>query len=140
MNYTLEMILLPVADVDRAKQFYAEKMGFHVDVDHRAGDNFRIVQLTPPGSACSIAFGIGVAKTEGNVQGLHLVVPDIERARAELTGRGVETGEIVHFDETGQPTPGPHPERADYGSYLLFSDPDGNGWAVQEVPSRGSAA
>jgi catechol 2,3-dioxygenase-like lactoylglutathione lyase family enzyme len=140
VNYTLELVLIPVTDVDAAKEFYAGKLGFHVDVDHRGGENFRVVQLTPPGSACSIAFGIGVAKAEpGSVQGLHLIVPDIEAARAELAGRGVDIGEIQHFDPTGKPTPGPHPERVDYGSYLFFSDPDGNGWAVQEIRSRGAA-
>jgi catechol 2,3-dioxygenase-like lactoylglutathione lyase family enzyme len=140
VNYTLELVLIPVTDVDAAKEFYAEKLGFRVDVDHRGGENFRVVQLSPPGSACSIAFGIGVAKAEpGSVQGLHLVVSDIEAAQAELADRGLDIGEIQHFDETGQPAPGPDPERADYGSYLFFNDPDGNGWAIQEIRSRGAA-
>lgn len=141
MNYTLELVLLPVSDVDRAKEFYAEKMGFHLDGDHGGGESFRVVQLTPPGSACSIAFGIGIGTqaAPGSVKGLHLVVPDIEVARAELGGRGVEVGEIKHFDGTGTQVSGPDPERNDYGSYLFFSDPDGNSWAVQEVPSRAKA-
>ena len=133
MDWKLELVLVPVADVDRAKTFYSDKIGFKVDVDHRAGDDFRVVQLTPPGSACSISIGTGITKAApGSVQGLHLVVSDIEAARAELVERGVEVGEIFHF-ESGQQAPGPDPERRDYGSYLGFSDPDGNGWVVQEV-------
>lgn len=133
MDWKLELVLLPVADVDRAKTFYIEKAGFNLDVDHRASDQFRVVQLTPPGSACSISIGIGITSaTPGSVQGLHLVVTDIEAARAELAGRGVEAGEIFHFD-AGRQMPGPDPERRDYGSFLSFSDPDGNRWVVQEV-------
>jgi catechol 2,3-dioxygenase-like lactoylglutathione lyase family enzyme len=119
--------------VDRAKAFYTEKAGFTLDVDHRAGENFRVVQLTPPGSACSITIGTGLTKTEpGAYQGLHLVVNDIEAAHAELAGRGVDVSEPFHFGAEGQ-TPGLHPERSDYGTYLSFNDPDGNGWLVQEV-------
>jgi catechol 2,3-dioxygenase-like lactoylglutathione lyase family enzyme len=133
MDYKLELVILPVADVDRAKAFYTEKMGFNLDVDHRAGDAFRVVQMTPPGSACSISIGVGITDaTPGSVRGMHLVVNDIEAARGELAGRGVEIGEICHF-EAGQQTPGPDPQRADYGSFLFFGDPDGNSWAVQEV-------
>ena len=133
MEWKLELVLVPVSDVDRAKTFYAENAGFNLDVDHSAGDDFRVVQLTPPGSACSISIGTGITKAApGSVQGLHLVVSDIEAARAELVERGVEVGEIFHF-EAGQQAPGPDPERRDYGSYLGFSDPDGNGWVVQEV-------
>jgi catechol 2,3-dioxygenase-like lactoylglutathione lyase family enzyme len=137
VNWTIEVVLLPVGDVDRAKAFYADKLGFGVDVDHRAGDAFRVVQLTPPGSHCSISFGVGVTDAEpGSARGIHLVVPDIVAAHAELSERGVDVGPIQHFED-GKPVPGPHPERADYGSYVFFSDPDGNGWAIQEVPSRG---
>jgi catechol 2,3-dioxygenase-like lactoylglutathione lyase family enzyme len=143
MDWKLEVVLLPVADVDRAREFYEERVGFHLDVDHRAGDSFRVVQLTPHGSGCSISFGVGVADGEpGSVKGLHLVVDDIERAHSELASRGVETSGIQHFEE-GRPTPGPHPERADFGSYIFFADPDGNSWAVQEVrhgnPERSSS-
>ena len=133
MDWKLELVLLPVTDVDRAKTFYSEKLGFHVDVDHQASDTFRVVQLTPPGSACSISIGVGITQAvPGSVQGLHLVVTDIEAARAELVDRGVAAGEIFHF-ESGQQAPGPDPERRDYGSFLAFSDPDGNSWVVQEV-------
>ena len=133
MDWKLELVLLPVTDVDRAKAFYSEKLGFHVDVDHHASDQFRVVQLTPPGSACSISIGIGITQAvPGSVQGLHLVVTDIEAAHAELVDRGVAAGEIFHF-ESGQQAPGPDPERRDYGSFLGFSDPDGNSWVVQEV-------
>lgn len=101
-------------------------------VDHQAGDTFRVVQLDPPGSACSIAFGIGITDaTPGSVRGLHLVVTDIVDAREELVGRGVEVSEIRHMSNSGW-QPGPHPERADYGSFADFSDPDGNTWVLQE--------
>src|SRR5215207_8236817 len=115
MDWKLELVLLPVTDVDRAKTFYSEQLGFRVDVDHRAGDNFRVVQLTPPGSACSISIGKGITQAvPGSVQGLHLVVHDIEAARAELVERGVAAGEIFHF-AAGQQAPGPDPQRQDYG-------------------------
>jgi catechol 2,3-dioxygenase-like lactoylglutathione lyase family enzyme len=133
MDWKLELVIVPVKDVDHAKAFYSDQLGFAVDVDHRAGDSFRVVQLTPPGSACSISLGTGITDAvPGSVRGLHLVVDDIETARAELSGRGVDVGEIQHF-EAGKPVPGPDPGRHDYGSFLFFSDPDGNGWAVQEV-------
>jgi len=133
MDWKLELVLLPVSDVDRAKTFYTEKVGFNLDVDHRAGDEFRIVQLTPPGSACSISIGKGITEAvPGSVQGLHLVVSDIEAARAELVERGVDVSEVFHF-ESGERLPGPDPQRHDYGSFLSFSDPDGNSWVVQEV-------
>jgi catechol 2,3-dioxygenase-like lactoylglutathione lyase family enzyme len=133
VDFKLELVVLPVSDVDRAKDFYTEKMGFNLDVDHRASDQFRVVQLTPPGSACSITIGTGVTQVApGTYQGLHLVVTDIEAARAELVERGVDVSEPFHFGSEGQ-TPGLHPDRADYGTYLSFSDPDGNGWLVQEV-------
>ena len=131
MDFKLELVIIPVSDVDRAKTFYLDRMGFRLDVDHRAGEDFRVVQLTPPGSACSITL-MRNATAAGSVQGLHLVVSDIEAARGELAGRGVEVSEIFHFAAGGQAA-GPDPQRADYGSFLSFSDPDGNGWMVQEV-------
>lgn len=137
MELKLEVIVLPISDVDRAKAFY-EGIGFHLDVDHRASDEFRVVQLTPPGSACSITFGVGIPQGEpGSYQGLHLVVTDIEAAHAWLSGRGAPVSEPFHFGPQGQ-APGLHPERVDYGTYLSFSDPDGNGWLVQEVHHRAS--
>jgi predicted enzyme related to lactoylglutathione lyase len=138
MDWKLEVVLVPVSDVDRAKTFYAEQAGFNLDVDYRAGDDFRVVQLTPPGSACSVALMRNPAAA-GSVQGLHLIVADIDAARAELTGRGVEVSEIYHFEE-GRQLPGPHPQRSDYESFLSFSDPDGTGWIVQEARRGGPGA
>lgn len=138
MDFKLELVVLPVSDVDRAKAFYVEKMGFTLDVDRRASDAFRVVQLTPPGSACSITIGTGVSQVApGTYQGLHLVVSDIVAARAWLVERGVEASEPFHFGPGGQ-TPGLDPERRDYNTFLSLSDPDGNGWLVQEVghPAR----
>jgi catechol 2,3-dioxygenase-like lactoylglutathione lyase family enzyme len=131
VDWTLELVLVPVSDVDRAKTFYMEKAGFNLNVDHSAGEDFRVVQLTPPGSACSIAI-MRNTETAGSAQGLHLVVADIEAARAELVERGTDTSDFFHFEEGGQ-TSGLDPQRIDYGSFLSFSDPDGNGWLVQEV-------
>ena len=132
MDLKLQLVLVPVSDVDSAKAFY-EKVGFHLDVDHRAGDEFRVVQLTPPGSACSITIGTGTTDaTPGSVKGLHLVVSDIEAVRDVLVERGVDVGEIHHFEAGGR-VPGPDPQRADYGSFAGFSDPDGNSWVLQEV-------
>jgi catechol 2,3-dioxygenase-like lactoylglutathione lyase family enzyme len=131
MDWKLELIVVPVSDVDRAKAFYAEQAGFGLDVDFSAGDDFRVVQLTPPGSACSIAL-MANADAAGSLQGLHLVVDDIEAARAALAERGVGPSEPYHFVDGGQ-LDGPHPERADYGTFMSFADPDGNGWLVQEV-------
>jgi catechol 2,3-dioxygenase-like lactoylglutathione lyase family enzyme len=140
MDFKLELVLVPVSDVDRAKAFYTEKAGFNLDVDHRAGEEFRVVQMTPPGSACSIAVGIGITKAApGSAQGLHLVVSDIDAARSELAQRGVDVSEVQHF-ESGGMVPGPDPEGRDYGSYVFFSDPDGNSWAVQEVRRSGPGA
>jgi catechol 2,3-dioxygenase-like lactoylglutathione lyase family enzyme len=133
VDWKLENVVLPVSDVDRAKAFYADQVGFAVDVDHRAGEDFRIVQLTPPGSGCSVTLMRNDAA--GSVQGLHLVVTDIDAARAHLLSRDVAASELFHFDPAGQ-APGPDPQRADYGTFLSFADPDGNGWLVQEVPSR----
>ena len=122
MDWRLELVQVPVSDVDRAKAFYTEKAGFNADHDHRVSDEIRFVQLTPPGSNCSIALGTGLSGMEpGSVQGLQLVVPDIEAARAELVERGVDVSEVQVFD---------------WGSFVFFSDPDGNGWAVQQIPAR----
>ena len=135
MDWKLEQIVVPVSDVDRAKEFYAERVGFNVDVDHRAGD-FRVVQLTPPGSGCSIAL-MPTADAAGTLQGLHLIVRDMDAAAAQLQSAGVESSGVFHFVD-GVQTDGPGPQRADYETFLSFSDPDGNGWLVQEVPSRPS--
>ena len=133
MDYKLELVLLPVSDVDRAKDFYCEKLGFRLDVDHRGGEDFRVVQMTPSGSACSISIGKGITPAEpGSVRGLHLVVTDIEAARAELAQRGVDVSEVFHFGPGGQ-EPGPDPSRSDYNSFAAFADPDGNTWVLQEV-------
>ena len=122
MDWKLELVAVPVSDVDRAKDFYTEKAGFNVDHDHTVSDEIRFVQLTPPGSACSIAFGKGISQVvPGSAQGLQMVVDDIEVARAELIERGIETGEVQDFP---------------WGRFVFFSDPDGNGWAVQELPVR----
>jgi predicted enzyme related to lactoylglutathione lyase len=123
MDFKLELIAVPVSDVDRAKAFYVEQAGFVAEHDHTVSDEIRFVQLTPPGSACSIAIGNGVTEgTPGSLRGLQLVVEDVEAARRELLGRGVEVGEV---------------ERFPWGSFVFFSDPDGNGWSVQELPPRG---
>ena len=136
MDFKLELVLLPVSDVDRAKAFYTEKAGFILDVDHQPNDEFRVVQLTPPGSSCSITFGKGVTDASpGSVRGTHLVVTDIEAARAELVERGLEVSEIRHFD-SGEWLPGADPKHSDYDSFADFSDPDGNTWLVQERKDR----
>ncbi|MHB8646889.1 MAG: VOC family protein [Thermomicrobiales bacterium] len=133
MDWKLELVVVPVSDVERAKRFYIEKAGFDLNVDHRAGDDFRVVQLTPPGSACSIAIGTGITgAAPGSVQGLHLVVSDIDAARVALVERGTDVGEIFHI-ESGRQVPGLDPQRSSYNSFLSFNDPDGNGWLVQEV-------
>lgn len=131
MDWKLQVVVLPVSDMDRAKTFYSEKAGFHVDVDHRAGEDFRVIQLTPPGSACSVTL-MRNEQAAGSVQGLHLIVSDIEAAHAELAGRGASVSEFFHFAAGGQ-TSGLDPQRASYGSFFSFADPDGNGWLVQEV-------
>ncbi|HWF81756.1 MAG TPA: VOC family protein [Streptosporangiaceae bacterium] len=134
MEYTLELVLIPVADADRAKKFYLEQAGFDLLVDTGTGlPGQRVVQVTPPGSACSIGFGTGLTAAEpGSQQGLHLVVPDITTARAELRERGVDVGEIRHMGDGGW-QPGPHPQRSNYMSFAEFADPDGNIWLLQEV-------
>jgi catechol 2,3-dioxygenase-like lactoylglutathione lyase family enzyme len=131
MDWKLELVVVPVSDVDRAKHFYSEQVGFAVDHDTAVNENMRIVQLTPPGSACSIAIGTGMGGSPGAVQGLQLVVSDIDAARAELVERGVEISGIQHFDG---------PDRVegrggDWNSFAFFSDPDGNSWALQERPA-----
>ena len=133
MDYKLELVLIPVTDVDRAKTFYTENVGFNLDVDHRAGDHFRVVQMTPPGSSCSISIGIGLTDSApGTAKGMHLVVTDIVAARAELFGRGVGISDVRHLED-GAWVPGPDPEHQDYGSFADFQDPDGNTWVLQEV-------
>jgi catechol 2,3-dioxygenase-like lactoylglutathione lyase family enzyme len=132
VEYKLELVIVPVSDVDRSKSFYLEQAGFELEVDHRAGDSFRVVQLSPPGSACSIAIGIGIGDGEpGKVRGLHLMVTDIVAARDELAARGVEVSDPRHM-ENGEWSSGPHPERGDYESFSGFADPDGNTWVLQE--------
>lgn len=133
MDFKLELILLPVTDVDRAKAFYELKMGFQLDVDHQPNGQFRVVQLTPPGSACSITFGRGITEaTPGSVVGTHLVVTDLAAARELLVSRGVEVGDIRHMTPDGW-QPGPDPEHARFNSFADLTDPDGNGWVLQEV-------
>ena len=133
MDFKLELVIVPVSDVDRAKAFYADKLGFTVDVDVRPSEAFRVVQLTPPGSACSITIGTGLSSVApGTYQGLHLVVTDVEAARVLLVERGVDVSEPYHFGAAGQ-TAGVAPNRGDYETYLSLNDPDGNGWLIQEV-------
>ena len=139
MDFKLELVLVPVSDVDRAKEFYVEKCGFDLDVDHQPSEEFRVVQITPPGSACSLTIGTGLSDaTPGSYRGTHLIVTDIEAARAELVERGVDVSEIRHMTPSGW-APGPDPEHADYGSFADFKDPDGNSWVLQEV-RRGNPA
>lgn len=136
IEFQLQLVPLPVSDVERTKAFY-ELCGFHLDVDHRAGDTFRVVQFTPPGSACSVSFGVGIndAVPAGSVRGLHLVVVDIEAARAQLVDRGVEVSPIRHMTPSGWQD-GVDPEHARFNSFADFADPDGNSWVLQEVPSQ----
>ena len=135
MDFRLELVLIPVSDVDRAKAFYTEQVGFQLDVDTSPTEEFRVVQMTPPGSSCSITIGKGMTDAPpGSYRGTHLVVSDIEAARAELVGRGVEVSEVRHFlREEGEWQPGPDPEHSDYNSFADFRDPDGNSWVLQEV-------
>ena len=122
MDWKLELVAVPVSDVDRAKAFYTDQIGFIADHDHRVSDEIRFVQLTPPGSACSIAFGQGVTTAEpGSVEGLQVVVSDVRQARAELVERGVDTSQVQDLP---------------WGSFVYFRDPDGNGWALQQIPGR----
>jgi catechol 2,3-dioxygenase-like lactoylglutathione lyase family enzyme len=139
MDLKLELVLIPVSDVDRAKNFYVDNVGFNLDVDHQPNEDFRVVQMTPPGSACSITVGKGLTDaTPGSVRGTHLVVSDIEAARDELLERGVEINEIRHL-ESGNWVSGPEPERQDYSSFADFKDPDGNTWILQERGHKGGA-
>ncbi|KAB0268841.1 VOC family protein [Microvirga brassicacearum] len=136
VDMKLEVVAIPVADVDRAKRFY-DDLGWRLDADFVKGDAFRVVQVTPPGSSCSIHFGTGVTSAApGSASGLFLVVSDIEAARAELVGRGVDVSEVFHRAVGEDPLRGPDPARRSYGSYATFNDPDGNGWLVQEVTAR----
>jgi catechol 2,3-dioxygenase-like lactoylglutathione lyase family enzyme len=138
MEYKLELVLIPVSDVDRAKKFYLEQAGFDLIVDTPIGQDMRIVQLNPPGSACSIGFGTGVTSAApGSAQGLHLVVSDIVAARAELAARRLPVSEVRHL-EAGKWIDGPHPERGNYESFADFADPDGNVWVLQEVNRDGT--
>jgi catechol 2,3-dioxygenase-like lactoylglutathione lyase family enzyme len=133
MDLKLELVVIPVTNVDRAKDFYVRNAGFNLDVDMSFGDDFRVVQLTPPGSACSICIGKGITEaTPGSVQGLFLIVSDILASRAELVERGVAVDEVRHL-ESREWVPGPDPERANYASFADFKDPDGNGFVLQEV-------
>ncbi len=136
VDMKLEVVVIPVADVDRAKGFYGG-LGWRLDADFVVGDAFRVVQFTPPGSSCSIHFGTGVTSAvPGSARGLFLVVSDIEAARAELVDRGAEVSELFHRNVGEGPLSGPDPERRSYFSYATFSDPDGNGWLLQEVTER----
>jgi predicted enzyme related to lactoylglutathione lyase len=126
MDWKLELVAVPVSDVDRAKAFYVDQVGFDADHDHQVSEEMRFVQLTPPGSGCSIAIGTGIMDTQpGSMRGLQLVVSDIEAAHAHLSERGVDVSEIQDFP---------------WGSFVYFADPDGNGWAVQQAPPRSTAA
>jgi catechol 2,3-dioxygenase-like lactoylglutathione lyase family enzyme len=123
MDWKIELVAIPVSDVDRAKAFYTDKAGFKADHDHVVSDEIRFVQLTPPGSACSIVIGLGITEAApGSVQGVQMVVADIEAARAELVGRGMEVSDVQDYP---------------WGRFVFFQDPDGNGWSVQEIPPRG---
>jgi predicted enzyme related to lactoylglutathione lyase len=122
MDWRLELVAIPVSDVDRAKSFYTDQIGFNADQDHQVSDELRFVQLTPPGSACSISLGTGISDAEpGSVRGMQIVVSDINAAHDELVERGVDVSDVQHFP---------------WGSFVFFSDPDGNGWAVQQLPAR----
>jgi predicted enzyme related to lactoylglutathione lyase len=122
VDFKLELVVIPVSDVDRAKNFYCEKAGFRLDVDYRAGESFRVVQLTPPGSACSIALGTGIVDSEpGSARGMQLTVADAHAARAELAGRGVQVSDVTEFP---------------WGLFVFFEDPDGNRWSLQQLPVR----
>jgi catechol 2,3-dioxygenase-like lactoylglutathione lyase family enzyme len=142
-EFRLEVVVIPVSDVDRAKRFY-ESLGWRVDADLAKEETYRIVQVTPPGSACSVIFGAGLTSASaGSFEGLQLTVYDIDQARADLVGRGVEVSEIFHdttgvFHHAGTEgrVDGPAPEHADYGSFAAFNDPDGNGWLLQEIKTR----
>lgn len=140
MEAKIELVLIPVTDVDRAKAFYMDQAGFTLEVDTPVGEHMRVVQLTPPGSACSIAIGVGITDAEpGSYRGTHLVVSDIEAARNELAERGLEVSEVRHLEQ-GEWQPGPHPDHGDYESFAEFADPDGNTWVLQERDYRPAGA
>ena len=134
MDWKLEVVIAPVADVERAREFYVDKLGFTLDNDFAPNENFRVIQVTPPGSACSIVFGTGLGGgvAPGSLKGAQLVVEDIEAAHAHLEERGIANSGPQHF-VNGQLTPGVEPDHVDYGTFVFFDDPDGNSWAVQEV-------
>jgi catechol 2,3-dioxygenase-like lactoylglutathione lyase family enzyme len=145
VDMKLEVVVVPVSDVDRAKQFY-KALGWREDADFVADENFRIVQLTPPGSGCSIQFGVGLTSAApGSLRGLYLVVDDIDAARTELAERGAQISDVFHEAQLGSRflpvgaagrEPGPATDRQTYGSFVSFDDPDGNGWIVQEITTR----
>ena len=149
MDMKFEIVVIPVSDIDRAKEFYGEKLGWRLDADYDNGKDFRVIQFTPPGSGCSIIFGKTVtAAAPGSAQGLYLIVSDIEAARKELLGRGIKISEVFHdaggvYDGTDEPylfgrvrVSGPDPEHRSYRSFASFRDPDGNGWLFQEITTR----
>ncbi len=133
MNWTLEVIIVPVSDVDRARTFYEKQLGFNVDHDTRVNEAMRIVQLTPPGSGCSIVIGTGIPMTDGAIKGLQLVVNDIRKAHAQLTANGVDVSEIIRMGENRPDFEG---DELDFIGFIYFSDPDGNEWTVQQISSR----
>jgi catechol 2,3-dioxygenase-like lactoylglutathione lyase family enzyme len=137
MEMKLEVVVVPVSDVDRAKAFY-EKLGFRLDIDYARAENHRVLQFTPPGSEASIHIGKGITSAApGSVQNLYLIVSDIEKARADLMGRGIEVSEVFHFDGLlGPRVSGPNPKRGSYASFASFKDPDGNDWLLQEITKR----
>jgi catechol 2,3-dioxygenase-like lactoylglutathione lyase family enzyme len=137
MDWKLEVVIAPVSDVERAREFYADKLGFTVDTDFAPNEHFRVIQVTPPGSACSIVFGTGLGGgvAPGSLKGAQLVVEDIEQALALLDEKGIENTGPVHFAD-GVQTVGLDPNRADYGTFVYFDDPDGNTWAVQEIKNH----
>jgi catechol 2,3-dioxygenase-like lactoylglutathione lyase family enzyme len=134
MDWKLEVVVAAVSDVERAREFYVDRLGFTLDTDFSPNDQFRVVQVTPPGSACSIVFGTGLGGgvAPGSLKGAQLVVEDIVAAHAELEKQGIKNSGPVHFVD-GQMTPGAEPNRADYGTFIYFDDPDGNSWAIQEI-------
>ena len=134
MDWKLEVVIAPVADVERAREFYVDKLGFRLDNDFAPNENFRVIQVTPPGSACSIVFGTGLGGgvAPGSLKGAQLVVDDIDAAHAHLEERGIANSGPQHFVD-GQLTPGVEPNHVDYGTFVFFDDPDGNSWAVQEI-------
>lgn len=133
MNWTLEVVVVPVADLDRAKTFYADKLGFNIDHDTQVNETTRVIQLTPPGSGCSVVIGKGIVEMlPGSLKGLHLVVSDLNQAHAQLKARGVEVSDITVMGKN----PNPQADPLDNVGFVFFSDPDGNGWAVQQISSR----